>query len=116
VVSSRQFLRQRNVTIELAMPSVPRLVTATLDGDADFVLMDSSCPALRDGPRTYRLLIGASPPNPLALELSLPVDRTYTLVFTMRFDAPLIGAAVTGGPSTRVVPTVLVVRRLEVKT
>jgi hypothetical protein len=115
-VQSRQLLRQRNVTIGLSMPTAPREVTATLAGDADFILLDSSCPALRDGPRAYRLLIGASPPNPLALELSLPLERTYTIVFTMRFDAPLIGTTVAGGPSARVVPSVLVVRSVEVKT
>ncbi|MGA2478452.1 MAG: hypothetical protein ABSG63_06830 [Spirochaetia bacterium] len=113
---SRQFLQQRNVTVTVSMPSSPQLMTATLSAPDDFVLLDSSFPAVREGPRSYRLLIGAFPPNPLPLQLSLPADGTFTLVLTMQFDTPLIGAAVAGGPNARVVPHVRVVRRLEVKT
>jgi hypothetical protein len=113
---SRQFLQQRNVTVTVTMPSSPRAVAAVLSAPEDFVLIDSSFPAVRQGPREYHLLIGAFPPNPLPLQLSLPAGGTYTLVLTMQFDSPLIGAAVSGGPRARVVPHVRVVRSLQVKT
>ena len=113
---SRQFLQQRNVTISVSMPFSPHLMSVTLSAPDDFVLLDSSFPAVREGPRVYRLLIGAFPPNPLPLQLSLPADATFTLVLTMQFDAPLIGATVMGGRDARVLPHVRVVRSLEVKT
>jgi hypothetical protein len=115
-MESRQFLQQRNVTISVSMPSSPRLMSATLSAPDDFVLLDSSFPAIREGPRAYRLLIGAFPPNPLPLQLTLPADGTFTLVLTMQFDSPLIGATVMGGTNARVLPQVRVVRSLEVKT
>jgi hypothetical protein len=113
---SRHFLQQQNVTVSVSMPSAPHLVSASLSANDDFVLLDSSFPAVREGPRAYSLLIGAFPPNPLPLLLSLPAGRIYTLVLTMRFDGPLIGATVSGGRNARVLPQVLVVRSLEVRT
>jgi hypothetical protein len=113
---SRQFLLQSNVTVHVIMPSRPRVLSATLTAADDFILFDSGFPSVRDSPRAYRLLIGAFPPNPLALQLTLPTNRTFSLTLTMEFDAPLIGAAVACGPDAQVSTHVRVVRTLEVKT
>jgi hypothetical protein len=88
----------------------------TLTSEEDFILFDSSYPSIRESPRLYRLLIGAYPPNPLPLQLTLPSDGTFTLTLTAEFDAPLIGAAVGAGTDTRVKTLVRVVRSLGVKT
>jgi hypothetical protein len=115
-MDSSSFLRQRNVTLLVAMPSSPRHFSIVLSSDQDFVLFDSSFPSLRESPREYRLLIGAFPPNPLPLQLTLPADGAFTLTMTMDFDAPLLGAEVSAGPDARVATRVRLVRSLDVKT
>jgi hypothetical protein len=114
--ASRQLLQERNLTVDVTMPSRPQLMSVTISAPDDFVLLDSSFPAIREGPRSYRLLVGALPPNPLSLQVTLPTGGTFTIVLTMRFDGPLIGAVVDGGARARVLPQVLVVQSLEVKT
>jgi hypothetical protein len=113
---SSEFLQQRNILLRVQMPSSPRSVVVTLTSEDDFILFDSSYPPVRESPRQYRLLIGAFPPNPLPLQLTLPSGGAFTLTLTAEFDAPLIGAAVGAGPEMRVSTRVRVVRSLGVKT
>jgi hypothetical protein len=114
--SSSRFLRLRNVMLRVEMPSSPRQLSLVLTADKDFVLYDSSFPALRVSPREYRLLIGAFPPNPLSLQLTLPAESTYTLRLSMDFDSPLLEAHVTPGPDIRVTTRVRVVRLVDLQT
>ncbi len=116
LVDSRPVLQQRNVTLRLSMPASPQVLSATLTSDDDFILIDSSFPPVRESPREYRLLIGAFPPNPVTLELSLPTGGVYLLTLTLEFDEPLIGVSVASRPDVRVTTLVRVVQRLEVRT
>lgn len=113
---SSVFLQQRNVQLRVQMASSPRRVVVTLTSEDDFILFDSSYPPIRESPRQYRLLIGAFPPNPLPLQLTLPSGGSFTLTLTAEFDTPLIGAAVGADSETRVSTRVRVVRSLGVKT
>jgi hypothetical protein len=115
-VDSRQFLQQRNLTLQLAMPMSPRSLAVSLTSDEDFILIDSSFPSVQESPRAYRLLVGAFPPNPLVMEVSLPTGGVYELTLTMEFDEPLIGLSLSSRPDLQVTPRVRVQRRLEVKT
>ncbi len=115
-VDSTRFLQQLNLTLQVDMPSRPRSFTLSLDSGQDFVLYDSSFPALRIGPRSYRLLVGAFAPDPLTVQLSLPVDQAFTLTLATEFDAPLIGVDVRAPVDARVSTRVRVVRTLEVHT
>ncbi len=115
-VDSRQFLQQRNLTLQLAMPASPRTIAVALTSDDDFVLIDSSFPSVQASPRDYRLLIGAYPPNPLVLEISLPTGGVFELTFAMEFDEPLIGVSLSSRPDLQVTSRVRVQRRLEVRT
>jgi len=115
-LGSVRFLQQLNLALEVRMPSRPRSFTLSVDSGEDFVLYDSSFPALRIGPRSYRLLVGAFPPDPLAVQLSLPVDQAFTLTLAAEFDSPLIGVDVRAPPDARVATRVRIVRTLEVKT
>jgi hypothetical protein len=115
-VTEAQFLNQRTVLLSIDMPSRPLLVTATLVSEEDFILSDCTFPSIRVSPREYRLLIGASPPDPLSLGLVLPSGGSFSLTMTMEFDAPLIGTSVTGGPSQRIATRIRVVRRVDMKT
>jgi hypothetical protein len=115
-VNAGQFLRQQTVTLGVDMPSRPRSFSLAIESANDFVLFDSSFPAVRTGPRSYRLLVGAFPPAPLSLQLSLPIEETFTMTITAEFDSPLIGVDVQAGPAARVTTRVRVVRTLDVKT
>jgi hypothetical protein len=115
-VSSGQFLQQRTVTLTVAMSSPPRSFTVAVESGDDFVLFDSSFPALRLGPHSYQLLVGAFPPAPLSLQLSLPAQRTFTLTITADFDSPLIGVEVRVRPDAQVATRVRVVRTVQLRT
>lgn len=115
-MDSSRFLQQLNLTLQVDMPSRPRSFALSLDSAQDFVLYDSSFPARRIGPRSYRLLVGAFAPNPLTVQLSLPVDQAFTITVTAEFDAPLIGVDVHAPADARVATRVRVVRTLEVHT
>jgi hypothetical protein len=115
-VNAGQFLRQQTLDLGVDMPSRPRSFSLAIESADDFVLYDSSFPAVRNGPRSYRLLVGAFPPDPLTLQVSLPIEETFTLTITAEFDAPLIGVDVQAGPAARVATRVRVVRTLDVKT
>jgi hypothetical protein len=113
---SYAFLQQRNVTVTVTMAESPRVVSLSLTSDTDFILYDSSFPPVRVSPREYRLLVGAFPPDPLPLQLSLPSNGTYILTITMEFDAPLIGVEVAGKSNVRIATRVRVVRAVNVTT
>ena len=115
-VTSGQFLQQRTLTLDVDMPSRPRSFSLSIESAEDFVLFDSSFPALRIGPHSYRVLVGAFPPDPLSLQVSLPVEQAFTMTLTAEFDAPLLGVDVTARPDARVATRVRVVRTLDVKT
>ena len=115
-VATSRFLRQLNLGLEVHMPSRPRSFTLSVDSGQDFVLYDSSFPALRAGPRSYQVLVGAFPPDPLTVQLSLPVDQPFTLTITAEFDTPLIGVDIKARPDARVTTRVRVVRTLQVRT
>ena len=113
---SGQFLQQRTLSLQVKMPSRPRSFSLAIESADDFILYDSSFPAVRIGPHSYRLLVGAYPPDPLSLQVSLPIEQAFTLTLTAEFDAPLIGVEVKARPDARVATRVRVVRTLEVKT
>jgi hypothetical protein len=113
---SSRFLEERNVNLHIDMPSSPRGLSVALTSEDDFILFDSSFPSIRVNPREYRLLIGAFPPNPLDLQLTLPADGAFTLTFTIDFDSPLLGTTITTRNDTRVNTRIRVVRSLGVKT
>jgi hypothetical protein len=113
---SSQFLEERNVNLHIDMPSSPRELSVSLTSDDDFILFDSSFPSIRVSPREYRLLVGAFPPNPMDLQLTLPADGTFTVTFTIDFDSPLLETTIAVGPDAQVNTRVRVVRSLGVKT
>jgi hypothetical protein len=115
-VTQAAFLNQRTVQLSARMPSRPLLVSATLVSGEDFILSDCTFPSIRVSPREYRLLIGASPPDPLSLGLVLPSGGTFNLTLTLEFDAPLIGTSVTGGPFQRIATRIRVVQRVDIAT
>jgi len=114
--AAAQFLQQLNLTLTVDMPTRPRRFSLSVDSARDFVLFDSSFPAIRVGPRSYRLLVGAFAPDPLALQLSLPADQAFTLTLVAEFESPLIGVELKVPPDARLDTRVRVVRTIEVRT
>jgi hypothetical protein len=114
--NSSSFFSQRTVTIDTAMPSSPRTVVVTLSSSKDYILLDSSFPFVRESPNRYRILIGAFPPNPLELQLTLPAGGAFTLGFAMEFDLPLIGVQVLAPAYTRASMRVQIQKNVEVRT
>jgi hypothetical protein len=115
-ITSGQFLQQRALTLEVQMPSRPRSFSLSIESAEDFVLFDSSFPAVRIGPHSYRLLVGAFPPDPLVLQVSLPTEQSFTLTLVADFDAPLLGVEVMARADSHVATRVRVLRTIELKT
>ena len=104
-VEQTEFLQKKNLSVVVSSGTGPHAVSAELTSPQDFVLLDSSLPFVRVSGRDYRLLIGAFPPNPLSLQLTLPAGYAFTLTFTLDLDAPLIGVKIdpkTAKPDTHV--------------
>ncbi|MCX7038461.1 MAG: hypothetical protein NT005_04930 [Spirochaetes bacterium] len=91
---SSEFLGKTNVSALIRSGGSPRVLSAVLTSEEDFILFDCSFPFVRESAREYRLLIGAFPPDPLPLQLTFLSGMSFTLTLTMEFDAPLLGATV----------------------
>lgn len=84
------FLDRQNVVVTLAPAAGSELrpyrVTLRLVGDSDFVLFDASLPFLRDpSAREYAIRVGANPPSPLSVELTLPRGVGFELAITAEY-------------------------------
>jgi hypothetical protein len=99
---SSEFLGKTNISALIHSGGSPRVLSAVLTSEEDFILFDCSFPFVRESAREYRLLIGAFPPDPLPLQLTFASGMSFTLTLSMEFDAPLLGAAVTA-PGARIV-------------
>jgi hypothetical protein len=93
-VSSDEVLNKRNLSLSIASGFRARSLHVRLTSAEDFILLDSSFPAIRESGREYRLLVGAFPPDPLSLQLTLPTGMSFTLSLALDLDAPLIGVEV----------------------
>ena len=93
-IRAGEFLGKTNLGLLVYPGGSPRALTATLTAEEDFILFDCSFPFVRENAREYRLLIGAFPPDPVPLQLTLPAGMAFTLTLAMDFDAPLMGAEV----------------------
>ncbi len=93
-VRESEFLHKKNLLLDVSSGANPRSLSAKLSSPDEFILLDCSFPFIRESAHDYRLLIGAFPPDPLPIQLTLPSGMTFTLTLTMDFDAPLIGVDV----------------------
>ena len=88
-VASQAFLDRRNITLDLQPRGEPAEVHVAVASPEEFVLYDASFPYQRepDG-RRYVLLIGANPPLPLAVQVTLPQGRSFTVEITLEYERP----------------------------
>jgi hypothetical protein len=86
-VSEQGFLDRRNITLDLQPRGEPVGVHLALASPEEFVLYDASFPYQRepDG-RRYDLLIGANPPLPLPVQVTVPQGRSFTVEITLDYD------------------------------
>jgi hypothetical protein len=88
-VVSQAFLDRRNITLDLQPRGEPVRVRLAVSSAEEFVLYDASFPWERDpGGRRYALLIGANPPLPLAVQVTLPQGRSFSVEITLEYDQP----------------------------
>ncbi len=109
------FLNKKNFTVEVAPDSRPSRIGARLVSRGEFILLDCSFPFVRESAYEYRLLIGANPPTPLDIQLTLPQGGVFTLTLTMDFDDPLLGVEVRA-PKADVRTRLHIVKSLELRT
>ncbi len=93
-VRESEFLKKKNILLSVSSDDRPRNISVRLYSPQEFILLDSSFPFLRENPREYRLLIGAFPPHPLPIQLTLPIGMSFTVTLELDFDSPLIGVEV----------------------
>jgi hypothetical protein len=104
-LTAGEFLGKTEIALQLASGENPRALEAVLTSGGDFILYDCTFPFVRESSRQYRLLVGAFPPDPLSLQLTLPAGGSFELMLSREYDAPLRGVRVTvpgAGISTRV--------------
>jgi hypothetical protein len=108
-------LNKKNFTVQVSADRSPTSVAARLVSADEFILLDSSFPFVRENAYEYRLLIGAYPPTPLKIRLTLPEGGRFSLTITMDFDAPLLDAEVVA-PAAGVKTRLHFVKTLELRT
>jgi hypothetical protein len=88
-VSEQGFLDRRNITLDLQPRGEPVGVHLALASPEEFVLYDASFPYQRepDG-RRYDLLIGANPPLPLPVQVTVPQGRSFTVTLRAKPYGP----------------------------
>ena len=101
-------LRDRHtVYLDLAPEGQPRELRLTLESDDAFVLLSSNHRFRKLDKGSYRLLVGVTPPNPLAVELTVPRDLRLVLRYELEYDRPPRPVTVEG-PDKTVVTSMLV--------
>lgn len=93
-VNGTGFLNKKNYTVNVFPDDSPTAISARLVSTEEFILLDCSFPFVRESAYEYRLLIGAYPPTPLEIQLTLPEGGSFSLTLTMDFDAPLLDVEV----------------------
>jgi hypothetical protein len=95
--SSVAFLDRKNVSVRLVPAGQPYRVSLRLSSPEEFVLFDANFPYLRepDG-RQYRILVGANPPVPLSVQLTVPRDRDFRLSIELEYLRPPTAFSVSG--------------------
>jgi hypothetical protein len=95
--SSVAFLDRKNVSLRLAPAGQPYRVYLRLSSPEEFTLFDANFPYLRepDG-KEYRILVGANPPVPLSVQLTVPRDRDFRLTIEMEYLRPPTEYSVSG--------------------
>lgn len=95
-VEKNPFLNKDNVTLTVTPSGRLRSIGMTLSSESEFILFDSNFPFVRLSARAYRMLIGAFPPSPLAIEITLPQGTAFLAELDMEFDDPQLSVAVAG--------------------
>jgi hypothetical protein len=86
------FLDRKNVNLDLRPKGSPVRIRLSVSAPEEFVLYDANFPYQRepDG-RRYTLLIGANPPLPLQVQLTLPQARSFALGLELEYGEPPAG-------------------------
>ncbi len=77
--SVTRFTNRMNIDLQLRFRGEPFKIRALLGSDGDFKLYDSNFPVEQISGKQYALSVGMNPPPDLLLQLTLPLERTYTL-------------------------------------
>jgi hypothetical protein len=91
-VTEAGFLDRKNVNLALRPLGTPVRIRLSVSAPEEFVLYDANFPYQRepDG-RRYTLLIGANPPLPLEVQLTLPQARSFALGLELEYVEPPAG-------------------------
>jgi hypothetical protein len=86
------FLDRKNIRLALEPVGAPVRVRLSVSAPEEFVLYDANFPYQRepDG-RRYTLLIGANPPLPLEVQLTLPQARRFEVGLELVYGGPPAG-------------------------
>jgi hypothetical protein len=96
-IRSVGFLDRKNVSLNLDPWAEPHRVNVTISSAEEFVLFDANFPyTRRPGGTEYMILIGANPPVPLTVELTVPRNRTFTVEISLEYLHPPEGYQLTG--------------------
>lgn len=101
VTESAETYRDRHtVALGLAPAGQPRELRLTLESDDEFTLLGASHRFHKLDQGSYRLLIGPAPPNPLALNLTVPRNLKLVLRYELEYDRAPVPVTVAAGDMT----------------
>lgn len=106
VTETAETYRDRHtVALGLAPAGQPRELRLTLESDDEFTLLGASHRFHKLDQGSYRLLIGPAPPNPLALNLTVPRNLKLVLRYELEYDRAPVPVTVAAADRTVLIST-----------
>jgi hypothetical protein len=88
-ISSVGFLDRKNINLRLIPRGGPYKIALSITSEEELVLFDANFPYIRKpGGREYTILIGANPPVPLEVQLTVPRNRAFSLGIDLEYLHP----------------------------
>ncbi len=94
--SANSYRDRSTLALGLSAAGEPRALRLTLESDDEFTLLGASHRFRKLDKGSYRILAGAAPPNPLALELTVPRNLRLVLRYELEYDRPPLPITVAG--------------------
>ena len=84
--TQKAFLDRKNITLSIATQKPSLNISLVITSGKEFILFDSNFPFKRRQKGTeYEILIGAHPPNPLSVQLTLPAGYSFDFHFDIEY-------------------------------
>lgn len=115
-VTQKSFLDRKNINISVEAQGNPMSLSLSIASDSDYTLFDSNFPYnIRNKGRIYDIIIGANPPKPINIQLTLPAQLSFELFLEMEYSEFPFRFEI-GGANKRIESYLIIKKSLRIET